>query len=311
MLTYELNRPMVHEADTALTSQLARQIQAAIDGGLNSGGALALVADLVPGEAVPEGTDVVVVRQGGVGAVSVPAHVGAIVFEGTQSVTTGLSVEASVAVQMGAGNDTLSLTAPAGGFSDLVVSVDLGDGDDVLFGAQSARNHVVGGGGDDLMVGGGRNDLFSVGQGSDTVDAGAGYDQAQVRGSIGDYDAVVAADGSLVLTHRTSGEVTRLANLEFLTFDDGAVMLAVSGQSGFAAAALFEVILGRGADPAVHEHFARSDDLALIQAATFMLESPEFSDKFGPVSSLSDAALVEILYASAFEKSAAPEELGH
>lgn len=312
MLTYELLRtPALHEPDPALNSHLARQIQAAIDGGANAGGSLAIVADFVPGEVVAEGTDVVVVRHGASGAISVPAHVGAIVFEGSQPTVATLDLESAVAVRMGAGDDVLTLASPTGGYADLVVSVDLGEGNDVFFGAQDARNHVVGGAGDDSMVGGRRNDLFEVGEGSDTVDAGAGYDQALVRGSIGDYIAAADADGSLVLTHRSSGEVTRLANLEFLTFEDGAVMLAVTTEAGFVAASLFEVILGRGADPVVHEHFANADHQALIMAATGMLESPEFASKFGAVSELSDGALLEILYASAFDQPADPEGLGY
>lgn len=312
MLTYELLRtPAAHETDAALNSQLARQIQAAIDGGGDSGGSLAVVADFVPGEAVAEGTDVVVVRQGAGGAISVPAHVGAIVFESSQPVAATLNLESTVVVRMGGGDDTLALASPSGGYADLVVSVDLGAGDDVFVGARDARNHVVGGAGDDLMLGGMRNDLFEVGEGSDTVDAGTGYDQALVRGSIGDYIAAVDAEGSLVLTHRSSGEVTRLANLEFLTFEDGAVMLAVTSESGFVAASLYEVILGRGADPVVHQAFANADHLALVQAANGMLESPEFASKFGPVSELSDSALLEILYASAFDQPADPDGLGY
>lgn len=312
MATYDLPRAqaMDHLAP-AVSSFLASQIQAAIDGPARAGGGLSVVYDFVPGSIVPDGTDVVIVRPGAGATVSVPAHVGAIVFAGSDSVAASLSVEASIAVKLGDGSDFVSMSAPAGGWTDLVVSVDLGAGDDLFIGARDARNHVVGGEGDDRMIGGARNDLFDVGHGSDTVDAGAGYDRAFVHGGIDDYSSVIGVDGSLILTHKASGAVTTLANLEFLTFEDGAVMLNVTSEAGYVAASLYEVILGRSADPVVHEHFAQADTGRLIEAANLMLGSQEFAETFGPASELTDAAFIEIIYGTSFERPADPEGLSY
>jgi Ca2+-binding RTX toxin-like protein len=305
MATYDMPRIQVlDDLEPSVADYLAGRIWTAINSGMDgsntsaSGSGVGLV-----------NANTLVVGPGATGPISIPADITAVTFTGSAGSQVDLSIEASLAVTMSAGADGVRVTALPDGQAGAVVMVDLGAGDDVFVGADGMRNHVVGGLGDDRMTGGNRSDRFDVGEGSDSVDGGAGYDRAFVHGKVDDYAAAIDADGSLSLTNKMSGEVTTLADLEFLTFDDGAVMLNVTTETGFAAASLYEVILGRGADAAVHEHFAGTDSVRLVEAANGLLASAEFTGKFGPVSDLTDTAFLEILYATAFEREPEAEGL--
>ncbi len=97
------------------------------------------------------------------------------------------------------------------------------------------------------MIGGNKNDSFDIGQGNDNVDAGAGFDQAFIRGSINDYSTQVNADGSISLTNKLTNEMTTIKNLEFITFEEGGVLLNVTTETGFRVSFAYEVVLGRSA----------------------------------------------------------------
>jgi Ca2+-binding RTX toxin-like protein len=305
MATYDMARIQVlDDLGPAVDDYLAGRIWTAVGPGMGGRSTSASGSGVGPANA-----NTLVVGPGATGPISIPADVTAVTFTGSAGSQVELSLEASLAVRMGAGADVVRVTELPDGQAGAVVRVDLGAGDDAFVGSDGMPNHVLGGSGDDRMIGGNGNDRFGVGEGSDTVDGGAGYDRAFVHGRIDDYAAAIHADGSLSLTNKMSGEVTTLTDLEFLTFDDGAVMLNVGTETGFAAASLYEVILGRGADAAVHEHFSGADGAGLVEAANGLLASAEFTGKFGPVSDLSDTAFLEILYATAFEREPEAEGL--
>lgn len=304
MAIYDMPRAeVVSNLDASVGAYLAARILAAIDAGGGQSDEVSIVSDFAPGDPIPATTDILIVRPGEGGALSIPAGVGAVIFTGPTGVQVSLTAEASVAMRLTDGADVLRVSALTTGDPAQAVSVDLGAGDDVFIGAQNVRNNVIGGAGDDDLSGGDRNDSFDIGQGNDNVDAGAGYDQAYIRGSIKDYASALGADGTLTLTNTLSGEVTLLKNLEFITFSDGGVMLNVTSETGFAAAALYEVVLGRSADAGGHEFYSNSDGPTLIAAADGMLGSDEFAARFGPISSLTDSAFMDIMYSTAFERS--------
>lgn len=305
MATYDTPRTeVVGNLEASVGSYLAAQILAAIDTGGATQGDLSIVSDFAPGDTIPANTDIVIVRPGEGGSVNVPSGVGAVIFTGPTGVQVSLNTEGSVGVQLTEGSDVVSVEALSNGDASQAVSFNLGAGNDVFTGDQDVRNNVIGGLGDDTMTGGTKNDAFDVGQGSDTVDAGAGYDQAFVHGSINDYTSSINADGSVSLTNKATGEVTTLANLEFITFEDGGVMLNVTTETGFAAASLYEVILGRGADSSGHEFYSETNGTTLIEVANGMLGSDEFASKFGPISELTDAAFLDVMYTTAFNRAA-------
>lgn len=305
MATYDIARTeMFGNLEASVGRYLADRILAALDSDGRAPQTLSIVSDFVPGDVIPARADVVIVRAGESGAVSVPSGVGAIIFTGSAGIQLSLNMEGSLAVRLTEGADVVRATALPHGDAAQTVSVDLGAGDDIFIGAQTIQNHVIGGAGDDWMMGGGKNDWFEVGQGNDVVDGGDGYDQAFIRGSIKDYASAINADGSLSLTHTASGEVTRLANLEFIGFEDGSTMLAVSTETGFVAAALHAVILGQGVaiDPTAHEVQSGMSASQLIDVAADVLVSEAFTLKYGAVSALSDAEFLAVMYASAFER---------
>ena len=284
---------------------LAEQILNAIDSGAGGQSSeISIFSDYVPGSAIPANTDIVVVRAGEGGAVNVPGGVGAIIFTGPAGVSVALNAESSVGVQLTSGSDVVTVTTDASINPNAVLSFNLGEGNDVFTGALNVRNNVIGGAGDDVMTGGNKNDSFDIGQGNDTVDAGAGFDQAFIRGSIKDYTTTVNADGSISLTNKLTNEVTTMKNLEFLTFEEGGVLLNVTTETGFAAASLYEVVLGRSADSSGFEFYSGTDGTKLIEAANGMLSSDEFASKFGPVSQMSDTQFLDVMYQTAFNRDA-------
>jgi hypothetical protein len=284
---------------------LAEQILNAIDSGAGTQSPdIAIVSDFVPGDEIPANTDIVVVKPGEGGSVSVPSGVGAIIFTGPAGVSVQLNAEASVGVQLSEGADVVTVTTDDSIDPAAALSFNLGAGNDVFVGAQDVRNNVIGGAGDDDLTGGNKNDAFDIGQGNDTVDAGAGFDQAFIRGSIKDYTTQVNADGSISLTNKLTNEITTIKNLEFITFEEGGVLLNVTTETGFAAASLYEVVLGRSADSSGFEFYSGTDGTKLIEAANGMLGSDEFASKFGPVDQMTDSQFLDVMYQTAFNRDA-------
>lgn len=300
MATYDTPRSeTITNLESSVGAFLAQQILAAIDsgqGGQSPG--LTVTSDYVPGTPIPQGTDIVIVQPGASSGFDVPNGVGAVIFTGPTGVQVSLNAEGSTAVQLTEGTDVLALTALDGA----AVAVNAGAGDDVVNGALNASNTIIGGLGDDVVTGGNKNDVFDVGQGSDTVDGGNGFDQAFVRGAASDYVQTLNDDGTISLTNKATGEVTKLSGVEFLTFENGGVLLNVSSETGFAAASLFEVVLGRSSDASGQQFFSQQSGEELVASANAMLTSQEFTAKFGDVNQMSDQQFLDVIYQSAFER---------
>jgi Ca2+-binding RTX toxin-like protein len=290
---------------SSVGAYLAEQILAAIDSGAGGQSSeISIVSDFVPGDAVPANTDIVLVRPGEGGALNVPGGVGAIIFTGPVGVSVSLNAQDSVGVQLTSGADVVTVTTDASIDPSATLSFSLGEGNDVFTGALNVRNNVIGGVGDDTLSGGNKNDSFDIGQGNDKVDAGNGFDQAFIRGSIKDYTTTINADGSISLLNKLTNEVTTMKNLEFLTFEQGGVLLNVTTETGFASASLYEVVLGRSADAGGFEFYSGTDGTKLIEAANGMLGSDEFASKFGPINQLSDTQFLDVMYQTAFNRDA-------
>ena len=130
------------------------------------------------------------------------------------------------------------------GFGDLAVTVDGGDGDDVLMGGDgrdlliggAGVDTVSGGAGDDVLVGGPGNDsvsgglgndrmVWNDGDGSDVLDGGAGADTTEVNGA-------AAGDVFSILPNGQRVAVARV-NLTPFTLDIGTVEhLVANGLTG-------------------------------------------------------------------------------
>ncbi|QEI04819.1 DUF4347 domain-containing protein [Pigmentiphaga aceris] len=111
---------------------------------------------------------------------------------------------------------------------DAVQFIVLGADDDVIHGGGAndtvgslrGKDQTFGDAGDDVVYGGTDNDTLSGGTGNDRLNGGFGLDTALQSGTLADY--VVTRDGNtVVLTHRTSGEIDRLLDVEVVSFDSG------------------------------------------------------------------------------------------
>lgn len=104
-----------------------------------------------------------------------------------------------------------------------------GSGNDRVYG-NSGNDKLYGQSGNDKIYGGSGNDTAYAGSGNDFIDGGTGIDTAVVSGDLLDYtnnfaeiNAGVPTD--LKLTHRVTGEVKTIKNVENLQFDDRVVRL--------------------------------------------------------------------------------------
>ncbi len=110
----------------------------------------------------------------------------------------------------------------------------LGEDDDVLHGGGGndtvgslrGNDQVFGDAGNDVVYGGSGNDTLTGGTGNDAMNGGFGFDTGVQSGARADY-TVRTENGSVILTHRTSGEVDRFTDVERITFDSGkAIVIA-------------------------------------------------------------------------------------
>ena len=100
----------------------------------------------------------------------------------------------SLTIVTGSGDNQIDLSGiTAGVFTSLTsVSVDSGDGEDVILGAADVASSLSGGDGNDSITGGSSAEVIRGGDGQDTIDAGAGDDD--INAGDGD-DSVLAGAG--------------------------------------------------------------------------------------------------------------------
>ncbi|MEO5344363.1 MAG: DUF4214 domain-containing protein [Gammaproteobacteria bacterium SHHR-1] len=105
----------------------------------------------------------------------------------------------------------------------------LGEDDDVLrggggkdtVGSLGGADQLFGDAGNDTVFGGSGNDSLSGGSGEDKLNGGLGIDTALLSGNRADYSIELIGNGQVNLTQQTSGETTRLWDVERLQFDQG------------------------------------------------------------------------------------------
>ncbi|MEX2450074.1 MAG: cadherin-like domain-containing protein, partial [Rhodospirillales bacterium] len=118
-------------------------------------------------------------------------------------------------INAGAGNDVVDLTSNQYEYGD--VTIDGGEGDDVLW-SSSGDDTLKGGAGDDALFGGGGDDL---------IDGGAGFDTAFYAGNYSEYSIARGTDGSLTISGPEGSDT--LTNVEVLDFKDGQVNVDAIG----------------------------------------------------------------------------------
>ena len=307
MATYDAPRSeVITNLQESIGGYLAQQILNALnEGGQGQDDDLSIQTAWKPGDDVAAGTDVLIAEPGSVsGNVEVPDGVSALLFTGSTGVQATFNVEHDLVIELSDGSDVIRVTAPDSDTPE-TISVNLGKGDDTYVGAVNAHNNVILGEGHSEVTGGDLSDSFDFGQGSGTVDAGNGYDVAFVRGSISDYDSSFE-DGVLTLTNKLTHDVTIVKDLEFLTFQNGGVIINVDTEAGFASAALYETVLGRSADSQGHEFYSKMAGTELVQVAEDLINSDEFASDHGGVhaSDMTDAQFLDVMYENSFGRDA-------
>jgi Ca2+-binding RTX toxin-like protein len=153
------------------------------------------------------------------------------------------SVQDMLAIDAGAGNDTIDASAlPA---SIVGLTIDGGAGNDTIIGSAGA-DQLIGGDGDDTVTGGRGNDtallgngndtfIWNPGDGSDIVEGGAGTDTMVFNGANVGENVNISANGSRVLFTRDVGNVVMdLNSIEHIDFNalGGADNVTVNDLSG-------------------------------------------------------------------------------
>jgi len=307
MATYDTPRTdLVSNLTNSVGSFLATQILAAIDAGGTVQSDLQITDDYVPGSPIPAGTDILIVQPGQQGAVDVPPGIGAVIYTGPAGVQVSVSAQGSTVVQLTDQADELVLTSNSTDPST-VVSATGGGGNDKITGASNVKNYIDGGSGNDTMIGGTKGDTFVMNSGNDTADGGAGYDRAILKGNINDYSFVRNADGSVSLLNKDGSSAT-MKGLEYVSFEDGSVMLLTSTELSLTTARLYEVMFGRSGDADGMEYWTEVIQLDPLGAANAMLNSAEFVAQHGDAAALSNEKFLEIMYKTAFDR--APDQIG-
>jgi Ca2+-binding RTX toxin-like protein len=115
-------------------------------------------------------------------------------------------------VNLGAGDDILDMTSDTHAYTT-DMTVDGGEGDDIIWT----------GAGNDTIIGGEGNDSLFGGAGNDTLDGGAGTDTAIYSGNWEDYDIVHNDDGSYTISDLRADApdgVDTVSNVESYRFAD-------------------------------------------------------------------------------------------
>jgi Ca2+-binding RTX toxin-like protein len=133
---------------------------------------------------------------------------------GAGVVLHGAEAHDQLTLRLGAGNDLANLTALAAGA--IAVTVEGGDGDDVVIG-HAGSDRVIGGKGIDLVQMGAGDDRYEwrIGDGNDQVDGGAGTDTLAATASHGNDRIDLRGDaGGATLSTVQGGENLRLSAIE-------------------------------------------------------------------------------------------------
>ncbi len=299
--SYDLGRTQViSNLNQTLGNVLADRIIGLINqspGGQSD--ALQLLQDYRPGDAVPPGTDVVVLDPSISGSIGKLPNVPAVIYAGPAGVQVVLDGGTEQVIKLGSGSDVVTLDSTASN-----KTVDLGSGSDKYVGNNNP-NIVIGGNGlKDIQLLGG-DDQVEVTGATGKVDGGTGYDIAYLNGKAGDYTTKIV-NGGITLTNKATGTSVELLNTEYLRFSDGTVILNVQSSVDASIARIYEVALNRAGEAAGIKYWLEQNQAggkSAIDVANAMINSEEFTLLAKKsVSQLTNQEFLKLIYNNTFDR---------
>jgi len=269
-----------------------------------------------PGDPIPQGTDILIVKPDQTGqtlsadfdvasataphpVVAIPGGIPITIVESTHDMTVTVQGSTPGVVQLGSGDDFLAVRPDAQGDRTIFG----GDGSDTIFGG-NGNDTISGGAGDDSIVSGSGDDHLVIADGSDTVDAGIGFDLAEVMGSIKD----AAWQGGELNVTTFSGGHAAIAGAEYVQFEDGVIIVADTPDLGVVAR-MYDTLLDRQGDAGGVKYWTdvfETGHASLHDIAQAFLDSAEYR---GAHEDLSNAQFVDSLYEALFGRH--PDAEGH
>ena len=146
--------------------------------------------------------------------------------EGADTLDGGFGSDAAEYFGSAAVNVDLTRAVQQGGDAegDRLLNIEnvFGSGENDSIAGDSGDNFLRGVAGNDRLSGRDGDDTLEGGSGDDTIDGGTGVDTARFDLNFADYTIVLQSNGAIRLTD-PSGEIDRVANVEFFEFADGVV----------------------------------------------------------------------------------------
>lgn len=195
------------------------------------------------------------------------------------------------------------------------------DGDDQLLGL-AGPDAVSGGNGNDLLRGGAGEDYVTGGAGNDMMFGQTTFgdtserDTARIEGRARDFD--VAGGTTYAIVTGPDGERDKLFNFEFIRFDDevidlseGSALDGAGDPDGFIVAErvslLYEAALNRDGAidlPGLNFYIRVTEENNLTDEflARDLMTSPEFTDNFGDVTTLSNEDFLQRVYNNVLDR---------
>lgn len=195
------------------------------------------------------------------------------------------------------------------------------DGDDVLAGL-AGPDAVSGGNGNDILRGGDGEDYVTGGAGDDMMFGNATYgdamggDTARFEGRLRDFD--ILGGKTYAVVTGPDGARDKLFNFDFLRFDDqvielsdGSALDGAGDPAGFnvaeRVALLYEAALNRDGNidlPGLNFYIGvtEANNLSDEFLARDLMTSPEFTENFGDVNTLSNEDFLQRVYTNILER---------
>ena len=193
-------------------------------------------------------------------------------------------------------------------------------GDDWLTG-KNGPDALVGGSGNDILLGGALQDNMTGGSGNDfivgneAIDDPVDGDTARFDGDLADYEVIGGQTYAVVIA--PDGSRDKLFNIEFLHFEDTILLLGEGSALDNAqrdeftvderVALLYEAALDRNGEIDLaglnfYIEVTERDSLSNEFLAADLMNSPEFTAKFGDVNTLSNDAFLEQIYLNVLDR---------